>query len=669
MCETLVNVDELIDIALAKPRTGVLDLSALRSLLHIIVRKLNLENLKVEIPDASEHIQCILESTSPLAISEYNAGKLVPRSSSFKDDGSVIKIKHLRLFSDLIEDEQGVVSNILYEIFTRSFVADRRTSPTSSKMLEVVDRDRYALLHRQASRPSKVSPPDCVFVPPPDTNDCEPQPRPTNGILSDIVQNVAGNDASDVLEDRDTFAQPCSDTTQPRPTKGILSDIVENVAGSDGSDALEDGIAQTDAHIPKTESPQSTTENDELVLPDKSISKDVLPELMEDEDGKLRDRNTSQISHHILFDLVQHIVVGSNRVEQPEGHNRRQNSVASNNDGSDARMQDTRTPPPKAADTIKSDFVENNGLGPLLDRETERLSQIIVSDIVDDVFGSADRPLDETALQIFQVVAGEMVVSVMGLVITNPETEIPCSCESIASDYFDGIEPLSPAENRPKPAVDPQQESNINSDQKTKEGAELKSKVQNDSRMVSSVDDVSSKPSKNNLFHQFEQLIKHLDKTGGTENSLEFKNFLQKLFDEIQIKIANYLQKVDEKRMYPTANELQNHVETQVSNTLLHSMQRGVSSSTLSRKATSADSFLDIHERRPSRIRTVDKPAKTPRESETVSKRFCGGEHTRLLLSDRPKLRTTVSEKCCNHPKCNCHRNKKPSAIYGSEMI
>lgn len=668
MYETLVNVDELIDIALAKPRTGVLDLSALRSLLHIIVRKLNLENLKVEIPKASEHIQCILESASPLAISEYYAGKLVPRSSSFKEDGSVIKIKHLRLFSDLIEDEQGVVSNILYEIFTRSFVADRRTSPTSSKMLEVAGTDRTVHLHRQAPHPSEVSPPDVfensVIVPRPgnaassslDTS----HSRPTKGILSGIVQNVAGNEESDALENRDMLVQPQSDTTQARLTKGILSDIVQNVASNDESDSLGNWIAQPETYIASTDSPRSTTERNEPLLPEESISKNVPPELVTT--GETQDRNTLDISQS-MFDLVEHIVVGSDKIEWSDENNRRQNRIiASNNDATDAPPH-THTQHPETADTIKPDFVETNGLGPVLDRETERLSQIIVSDIVDDVFGSADRPVDETALQIFQVVAGEMVVSVMGLVITKHEPEIPCGCESTASEYFDANDALPTGENR----------TNINSEYDTTEVVESKVKVENDSKMVCSVvelpDESPSKVSKNDLFHQFEQLIKHLDKPGGTENSLEFKNFLQKLFDEIQIKIDNYLQKIDEKRTYSTVKEFQSHVETQVSNTLLQSMQRGISDSTLSRRATSADSFLDVHERCPSLIRTVEKPAKTPREQETVSKRFCGGEHTRLLLSDRPKLRTTVSEKCCNNPKCNCHRKKKPSAIYGKEMI
>lgn len=91
MPESHVNVDQLVDIALAKPRTGVLNLVALHSLLHIIVRKLNLGKCKVELPTHSEKIKKYLQSRSPIAIHEYKAGKVVPREHS---RGGKFVIKH-----------------------------------------------------------------------------------------------------------------------------------------------------------------------------------------------------------------------------------------------------------------------------------------------------------------------------------------------------------------------------------------------------------------------------------------------------------------------------------------------------------------------------------------------------------------------------------------------
>lgn len=123
MYKTLVKINDLVDVALN--RLDVLDLTALRTLLHILVRELDLENCKVEIPYKPELVRSILAARSPMAISEYNAGILVPRAGSRRSDNTVIKIQQMRIVSDLIDDENGLISNILYEIFTRTFVPEK----------------------------------------------------------------------------------------------------------------------------------------------------------------------------------------------------------------------------------------------------------------------------------------------------------------------------------------------------------------------------------------------------------------------------------------------------------------------------------------------------------------------------------------------------------------
>lgn len=138
MSESLVKLDQLVDIALAMPKLGVLDLSALRSLLHILVRKMNLQHCKVELPDTWERVERILKSRPPIAINEYNAGKLVQQEHS-EVDNSVIKVKHPKKRSDSNNDGNGIVSNILDGILNGIFI--RYSDVDSTRLSQIICSD------------------------------------------------------------------------------------------------------------------------------------------------------------------------------------------------------------------------------------------------------------------------------------------------------------------------------------------------------------------------------------------------------------------------------------------------------------------------------------------------------------------------------------------------
>lgn len=284
MRETVVNIDDLVDIALGKPKNGVLDLTALSSLLHIIVRKLNLENCKVEILDPiPELIQCILEMRSPIAISEYSAGKLVQRDDSFKDNNSVsvIKMKRIRMMSDFLDDDEAFVANILFEIFTRTFSAESRKSENSSNTLQHVDNDRDAVcvldiveniiaesvelsdggndIHNPSAEASK----NAVDIDEPGLSDRDSQT--TNDVSSEVYisrqlqesspdlveQFVVSNDVNALL---DTHTSPSKlertrgicDLNAPlnsqttRIMQKIVWDIVDDIFGS--AECIDDGL-------------------------------------------------------------------------------------------------------------------------------------------------------------------------------------------------------------------------------------------------------------------------------------------------------------------------------------------------------------------------------------------------------------------------------------------
>lgn len=72
-----MDLHGLIDLALATPQMGVVNLSILKSLLHIMVQQLKLDSCKVEFEGdpvkAAESIRSKLSDTTPLTINEYTA--------------------------------------------------------------------------------------------------------------------------------------------------------------------------------------------------------------------------------------------------------------------------------------------------------------------------------------------------------------------------------------------------------------------------------------------------------------------------------------------------------------------------------------------------------------------------------------------------------------------
>lgn len=151
MHELTVSVDQLVDIAVATPRVGVLDLAALHSLLHIIVRKLNLENYEVQFTTNSDRAKKFQKSRPAIAINEYTAGKLVQRNyNPDPNEKSTIKVKHRKKKFD--QDEREIVSNILDEIVDEIFESRRRITRIPQSILwEVVD---GVLVSRRPADPS-----------------------------------------------------------------------------------------------------------------------------------------------------------------------------------------------------------------------------------------------------------------------------------------------------------------------------------------------------------------------------------------------------------------------------------------------------------------------------------------------------------------------------------
>lgn len=112
MQDLYISVDQLVDIAVAMPRVGVLDLAAMHSLLHIIVRKLNLDNCIIEYSTQSKQIPKFLQSKT-LAIGEYYGGNFVERD--FCDsDKSIIRTKQMKRRP--YQGEHEMVANIVDEI-------------------------------------------------------------------------------------------------------------------------------------------------------------------------------------------------------------------------------------------------------------------------------------------------------------------------------------------------------------------------------------------------------------------------------------------------------------------------------------------------------------------------------------------------------------------------
>lgn len=302
----------------------------------------------------------------------------------------------------------------------------------------------------------------------------------------------------------------------------------------------------------------------------------------------------------------------------------------------------------------------------------------IVANILDDILNgihmpqSDDRGIcdaiigNDSSVQLFHAMLGDMIASVIG-------------------DADDESEPKKSADSDGESDVDPEQKSKSKSqDGNYSDSIDESDPIVRTSQiglMVSQIlEDKSKKksPKKNDLFHQFEQLIKNLDCTKSSENCVEFKDFLQQLFDELKTKTENYLHRVQKEREMmekPMAKDLCFHVETQVSRTLLDENKDEVS-------------IFDEHELR-------QKLARITKRRKTTPKRLCGGKHTVVQSADRQNPKAIFKEKfidlaanqmkinlqnqsaaqkpktgrCCEQPNCTCHNTNTLSAVYGVELI
>lgn len=187
---------------------------------------------------------------------------------------------------------------------------------------------------------------------------------------------------------------------------------------------------------------------------------------------------------------------------------------------------------------------------------------------------------------------------------------------------------------------------------------------------------------KDDLFHQFENIIKNLDTSDGQGNRVEFRDFLQKLFDELKTKTESYFQQIledIEMSEKPTARDLCSHVETQVSSTFIASTQK---------PRDSGNSSDDEHVQR-------QRFAKMAKEFLGKDRRFCGGEHTIMQSGDRQNPRANPKEKyidlmanqmktnlrnsasarkpktfrCCKQVHCTCYHANTLAAVYGASLI
>lgn len=341
-----------------------------------------------------------------------------------------------------------------------------------------------------------------------------------------------------------------------------------------------------------------------------------------------------------------------------------------------------------------------------------RMSKSIVSDIVDDVIGGGRRGGgkgavigNKSSVKVVQSIMGDMITTVLGEADAEREPQKSAVSKKKTKNLVDGelgTEVYSESETsvgfekKSKPKAKRKSKSKGGSDSSASDSSDENDPIVRTSQigpMVSQILEEKSKPKKkskqNDLFHQFEQLIKNLDTTEGSEKRVEFKDFLQKLFDELKTKTENYLQQIkDDREMteQPTAKDLCSHVETQVSKTLIDS--------TLKLEGDSDDSMWDEDEERVK----LSKLKKGFFAGGMMSNRFCGGEHTVRQTAERqqgqgPKtnikekyidmvanqmktnlrnaqpVRKTKSRRCCKQPGCTCNKANTLSVVYGMSMI
>lgn len=346
--------------------------------------------------------------------------------------------------------------------------------------------------------------------------------------------------------------------------------------------------------------------------------------------------------------------------------------------------------------------------------DISRMSKSIVSNIVDDVVGGGRGGRrgggkgaiigNRSSVKVVQSLMGDMITSVIGEAVTEREpqksatrrrkTKKGVDCESGTEAYSESESSLS-HEKKSKTKAKHKSKSKGGSDSSASDSCDENDPIVRTSQigpMVSQILEEKSKPKKkskqNDLFHQFEQLIKNLDTTDGSEKRVEFKDFLQKLFDELKTKTENYLQQIkDDREMMeqPTAKDLCSHVETQVSKTLIDSF--------LKAEGDSDDSMWDEDEERVK----LSNLKKGFFGSGMMSNRFCGGEHTVRQTAERqgqgPKanikekyidmvanqmktnlrhaqpVRKTKPRRCCKQQGCTCNKANTLSVVYGMSMI
>lgn len=346
--------------------------------------------------------------------------------------------------------------------------------------------------------------------------------------------------------------------------------------------------------------------------------------------------------------------------------------------------------------------------------DISRLSKSIVSDIVDDVVGGGRGGRrggakgviigNKSSVKVVQSIMGDMITSVIGEADAEREPQKSARSKRKTKKVVDGESGAEAfSENESSESLENKSKTKAKHKSKPKGGSDSSASDSSDEidpivrtsqigPMVSQILQEKSKTKKktkqNDLYHQFEQLIKSLDTTGGSEKRIEFKDFLQKLFDELKTKTENYLQQIkDDREMMkqPTTKDLCSHVETQVSKTLIDS--------TLKPDGDSDDSMWDEDE---DRVK-LSKLKKGFFGSGMMANRFCGGEHTVRQTAERqgqaPKanmkekyidmvanqmknnlriaqpVRKTKSRRCCKQLGCTCNQSNNLSVVYGMSMI
>lgn len=309
--------------------------------------------------------------------------------------------------------------------------------------------------------------------------------------------------------------------------------------------------------------------------------------------------------------------------------------------------------PKSPAVTLKT--ISRCDMETLLNKQSERLQQLILSEL----------PVDDTAKQVILVVRGDMIVNMNGHIFSKCKAESRIEHEKNDSDNSNGkasaVHESNPNSENLFMKIEELEVSKVNVDQA--DGHESKPPI--DRAWVDLKQKLTAKEISNrdDIFRQLKQMIKNLAKTDDSENRLEMRKCIRKLFEEMEIKIDSYMENIEEKEKTFEKLSEQNYIENGTLATKVeHKMLKFVDSVMFK----SVDSFLSKQNERSGIIKKLR--IKFLRKKVGATRRLCGGEHTSLRLSERPKVKASYKvkqkhTKSCGHTKCYCNSFREISAM------